>query len=339
MRLTGLLRNREIRNTLVFYGVLGILFSLCLYLQAGVIAAVLGIVSCLLYSFLYLRFTGQRYRQLENLSAQIDEVLHGNASNIMDDCQEGEMAILHSELEKLLLHMREQSEQLQGEKRLLADALADISHQIKTPLTSIHLLLERLNEPDLDLEERREMLWEISSFIRRIDWLLYALLKISRLDAEVVQFQKMKISVRNLVQKAMEPLAVPMDIRGISWQSNISEEISFYGDPEWSGEAILNVLKNCMEYTPEDGEISVTAEENALYTRILIRDNGPDIPAEDLPHLFERFYRGSQSYGAGIGIGLSLTQKIIQSQNGTIRVSNRSEGGPQFEIRFYKSTI
>lgn len=339
MRLTGLLRNREIRHILIFYGVLGILFSLLLYLQEGVPAAAVGIAACLLYSVLYLYFTGQRYRQIEHLSAQLDEVLHGHASNIMDDCQEGEMAILHSELEKLLLNMREQSEQLQGEKILLADALADISHQIKTPLTSIHLLLERLNEPDLDSEERRKMLREISSFTRRIDWMIYALLKISRLDAAVVQFQETKISVRDLVQKAVEPLAVPMDIRGISWQSNISEEISFYGDPEWSGEAIGNILKNCMEYTPEDGEISVTAEENALYTRILIRDNGPDIPSEDLPHLFERFYRGSQSYGTGIGIGLSLSQKIIQSQNGTIRVSNCSEGGPQFEIRFYKSTI
>lgn len=339
MRLTGLMRNREIRNVLVFYGVLGSLISLFLYLQTGVIAAVVGIVSSLLYSFLYLYFTGQRYRQLENLSAQLDEVLHGNSSNIMNDCHEGEMAILYSELEKLLLHMREQSEQLQREKVFLADSLADISHQIKTPLTSIHLLLERLSEPDLNLEKRREMLREINSFTRRIDWMIYALLKISRLDAEVVQFQKMKISVRNLVQNAVEPLEVPMDIRGISWQSNISEEISFYGDPEWSGEALGNILKNCMEYTPEEGEISVTAEENALYTRILIRDNGPDIPAEDLPHLFERFYRGSQSYGTGIGIGLSLSQKIIQSQNGTIRVSNRNEGGPQFEIRFYKSTI
>lgn len=339
MRLTGLLRNREIQNVFVFYGVLGILFSVFLYLQAGALAAVLAAISCLFYSWLYFYFTGKRYRQLEDLSAQLDEVLHGNANNIMDDCHEGEMAILHSELEKLLLRMREQAELLQEEKVFLADALADISHQIKTPLTSIHLLLERLNEPDLNLEERRKICQEISSFIRRIDWLLYALLKISRLDAKVVQFQKTQISVRNLVRKAVEPLEVPIDIRGIRLQTDISEEVSFYGDPEWSGEAIANILKNCMEYTPEKGEISVTAEENALYTRILIQDNGPDIPAEDLPHLFERFYRGSQSYGTGIGIGLSLSQKIIQSQNGTIRVRNCNKGGPQFEIRFYKSTV
>lgn len=339
MRISRLLRNEEIWKACVTYGVLGIVLTVLLYTQAGMVAAVLGIMSCLLYGMLYLYFTGKRYRGLENLAAELDEVLHGNASNIMDDCREGELAILHSELEKLLLRMREQSEQLQGEKVLLADALADISHQIKTPLTSIHLLLERLNEADLDSEKRREALWELGSFVRRIDWLIYALLKISRLDADTIQFQKKKIVVRDLVEKAVEPLAVSMDIRGIAWKSNIPQEVSFYGDPEWSGEAIVNILKNCMEYTPKQGVITVSAEENALYTRIWIHDTGPDIPAEDLPHLFERFYRGRQSHSSGIGIGLSLSRKIIHSHNGTIRVSNHSKGGPQFEIRFYKSVI
>lgn len=334
-----LLRNPEIWQALAAFVFAGMISSLLLWYCFGLEGVFVGLCGCLLYILLYLIFTGKRYRQIENLTIQLDAVLHEEASNLLEDCREGELAILHSELEKLLLRLREQSEQLQMDKIFLAEALADISHQMKTPLTSIRLILERLNEPELEIAERRKMIREIIAFIERIDWLVYALLKMSRLDAGAVQLGKEKILVRRLIQKAMEPLAISMDIRGILWECDITDEISFLGDPDWSEEALTNILKNCMEYTPEGGRIIVTARDNAIYTGLTIRDTGSDIPAEDLPHLFERFYRGSHPSGNGIGIGLSLAQRIIQSQNGTIRVSNHAEGGPVFEIRFYKSVI
>lgn len=339
MRLIHFWRNDEIKKVLILYAALGVLLSIFMGWRMGRDGMAAGVFVSLIYILLYLFFTGKRYRQIEELSAQLDAVLHGNQTGILSDCSEGELAILHSELEKLLLRLREQSDQLQNEKELLANALADISHQIKTPLTSIHLLLERFGETEMDMAKRQEMVCEITGFIERIDWLIYALLRISRLDAGAIRFQKRKISVRDLVEKAAEPLAISMDLRGIGWKADIPEEISFQGDPEWSGEAIANILKNCMEYTPENGTIMVMAEENAVYTRIEIRDDGEDIPQEDMPHLFERFYRGRQSSGGGVGIGLSLSQRIIQSQNGTIRVSNHKEGGPVFDIKFYKSIV
>ncbi len=339
MWLIKLLRNPEIRRAVGLFCAAGLLFSIVLCLFLGGTGLLLGFCGFAIYTLLYLRSTGGCYRQIESLTNQLDAVLHGEDTSLLQDCAEGELAILHSEIEKLILRLREQSEQLQSDKIFLAESLADISHQMKTPLTSIHLILERFNEPELNLAQRRNMVREVLVFLERIDWLVYALLKISRLDAGAVQFQKDRIAVGELLRKAVEPLAVPMDIRGILWDCTVSDTISFQGDLNWSVEAVTNILKNCMEYTPEGGSIIVQAHENAIYTSLEIRDTGDDIPAQDLPHLFERFYRGSCPSGGGIGIGLSLSQKIIQAQNGIIRVQNHPEGGPVFEIRFYKGVI
>lgn len=339
MRVMKLLRNPEIKRAVLLFGFVSILISVVLWFFLHGIGLLVGLCGFGIYTLVYLLLTERCYRQIENLTNHLDGVMHGEEDGLLQDCTEGELAILHSEIEKLILRLREQSEQLQSDKIFLAESLADISHQMKTPLTSIHLILERLNEPELDREERRRMVREVVCFIERIDWLVYALLKISRLDAGAVQFQKENIAVGELVQKAVEPLAVSMDIRGILWECHISDAVHFTGDLKWSVEAVTNILKNCMEYTPEGGRIIVDATENAIYTGLKVRDTGNDIPVEDLPHLFERFYRGSQPAGGGIGIGLSLSQKIIQSQNGTIRVRNHPEGGPEFEIRFYKGVI
>lgn len=332
-------RNPEVIRDVILYFIIAVLAT------AGTVffvdwkcgGIVLGI--CLLCLVLHIGITYRRYQRISDLVWNLDTVLHGEAEELLQDCEEGELAILRSQLNKILLRLREQSDLLQEDKIFLADALADISHQMKTPLTSIHLVIDKLSEEEMSGSTRRRMARELTSLVDRIDWLVYALLRMSKLDAGTVTLRQEKVSVRELIAKAYEPLAIPMDIHGIIWECYVEDTISFRGDLEWSAEAVSNILKNCMEHTPKRGCISVYAEENAVYTQIIIRDSGDGIKAEDLPHLFERFYRGKRQDIGSVGIGLSLAQKIIQTQNGIIRAGNAKEGGAEFTIRFYKGVI
>lgn len=145
--------------------------------------------------------------------------------------------------------------------------------------------------------------------------------------------------MRSLIREATEALEIPLDIRSQTLVVDCEEEVSYTGDRAWMREALSNIVKNCMEHTPEKGTIWVQAVENAIYTEIVVRDNGPGIEKKDLPHLFERFYKGENSSEKSVGIGLALARMIIASQNGTVSAENSKEGGAKFSIRFYKSTV
>ncbi len=292
---------------------------------------------CVLFTLLHGVSTYGRYRRIAVLSTDIDRILHGE-ENFSVDCQaEGELAILQSEIQKMLVRLREQQQRMQTDRRYLADSLADISHQLRTPLTSMHLLMARLSEPELPPEKRLKLLHDMKMLLSRIDWLITALLKISKLDAGTVQFRQETLLLSELLQRASEPLLVPLELRGITLLTDADG--SFTGDIAWTGEAIGNILKNCMEHTPAGGRIRIRAEENPLYTEICISDSGCGIGQEDLPHIFERFYKGKESDDSSYGIGLALARMIISGQNGTLKAENLSEGGAMFTIRFYKGAV
>ena len=170
----------------------------------------------------------------------------------------------------------------------------------------------------------------------RIDWLISSLLKIAKLDAGTIFLRHDKISLKSLIDKAAEPLAIPMELKEQTIEADISG--SFIGDLSWTAEAVGNILKNCMEHM-EQGTIYVTTREKSLYSEIIIRDTGPGIDKNDIPHLFERFYKGTNSSEQSVGIGLALSRMIIVKQNGTIKAENYKSGGAVFTIRFYKGTI
>ena len=220
----------------------------------------------------------------------------------------------------------------------LSDSLADISHQLRTPLTSLNLVLARLGG-ETDEQKRRRLVYEAGQLQERISWLVEALLKIARIDAGTAVFAKERVDASALVRTALEPFGIPMEIRGQTVQLSLQEGAGFLGDEDWSAEALGNVVKNCLEHAGEGGMLRVRTQENNLYTEFLIEDNGPGIAPEDLPHLFERFYRGKQSFGTGVGIGLALARMIMNVQNGTIKAENRPEGGARFTLRFYKGVV
>ena len=331
-----LLKNKEVRGALLWQlSVAVIACSICFWfdLRAGLTAVVLSMLLMMIYCI----GTYKRYRRIASLAADVNHVLHGDSSIDFDNYSEGELSILHSEIYKMTIRLREQQQKLMKDKEYLADSLADISHQIRTPLTSINLLVERLSASGLTDECRHQLTNELYGLLDRIDWLITTLLKISKLDAGTVQFNKETVSLEMLINKSCAPLLIPIELRG--QELIICAEGDFYGDPAWTSEAVGNIVKNCMEHTPDGGKIEIEAAENALYSEIVIKDNGTGVSAEDLPHIFERFYKGKDSDGKSFGIGLALSRMIIAGQKGTVKAENRKLAGAMFTIRFYKGTV
>lgn len=283
----------------------------------------------------HLFFSLKRYKDLAQLADQLDEILHGNRRRLLREEQEGELSILKNEISKMVIRLQEQAENLQKEKVFLADSIADISHQIRTPLTSITLVVSLLSETNITEERRCQLLRELKQLLKRIDWLINTLLKISKLDAGTIPLKKEEIEMTRLLQKAKEPLEISMELRGIQWNAVVEEKMVFQGDFAWTLEAVENILKNCMEHTPEGGKIVVHALENKIYTELTIEDDGEGVDKEDLPHIFERFYKGKNAGKDSIGIGLALAKTIMLSQSGTICAERRGEGGTRFILRFY----
>lgn len=277
-------------------------------------------------------------KALRQLGGEIDRILHGQEELTPGSYREGELAILRDEIYKMTVRLREQSERLSEDKRMLADSLADISHQIRTPLTTLNLMTARAAKEE-DAAERRRMMREMNRMLGRIDWLITALLKMSKLDADAICLERQTLRMEEFLQQALEPFAIQMEVREQRCRIEGADGIAFTADAAWTLEAVQNVLKNCLEYTPPGKTLVIRCQENPLYTEIAVLDEGPGIAPEDLPHLFERFYRGKNAQAASFGIGLALAQMIVNRQNGVICAENRKEGGSCFKIRFYKGNV
>lgn len=336
MIMTHFFRNPEIKKFLVIDILALILFSFAGF-SIGRNTGFL-VVGCGLFFILSALFlTWQRYRKLAALSLELDNMLHHQTPIHFENYTEGELSILQDELSKMTLRLTEQADALNRDKKYLANAMADISHQLRSPLTSIQLILSLLKEPDISSSRRMELLQELSQLLSRIDWLVESLLKMSKMDAGTAYLKHTSVSVSELLKEASEPLLIPFELREQTFTVHQKTGMEhFTGDLSWSVEAILNILKNCMEHTPIGGHISVFCQENTIFTELIIEDDGPGFSKKDLPHLFERFYKGENSGEQSIGIGLALSRMIISQQNGTLKAENRPNGGARFILKFYK---
>lgn len=331
-----LLRNSEVRKSLLLYLIISAVAIISAFLQDERVG-IFTLILCVVFIAAHLLTTYARYKHISELAFDVNRILHGDNEICLKKYSEGELAILHSEIYKMTIRLREQQQKLVDDKVYLADSIADISHQIRTPLTSINLLVQFLSEPNISEERRCKLSHELYVLLSRIDWLITALLKISKIDAGTVKFNRENISLDELLNKTCASLLVPIELRG--QEMSIKAEGSFCGDVLWTCEALSNIIKNCMEHTPEGGKIEVVAEENPLYTQIVISDNGSGISQDDLPHIFERFYKGKDSDENSFGVGLALARMIIVEQNGVIKAENRNPKGAKFTVRFYKGTV
>lgn len=332
-----IIRNPEFKRELVVYAVLTVAVALIGFFIRPVFGA-LALATGLLFCAVHIYFAHKRYREMEELSQKLNRILHGQDKLLIEESVEGELSILNSELHKMTLRLKEQADQLVADKVHLTEVIQDIFHQIRTPLTSMNLIVSMLREEKLPYERRLQMTQELKKQLERVQWLVESLLKLSKIDAGTAQFHIGSVPMAELVTKAADPLTIPMELREQTLRTQIADE-QVSCDLNWTTEALGNILKNCMEHTPPGGEISVTADENALYSELVVTDSGPGFQSEDLPHLFERFYKGQGSSEDSVGIGLALSRSILAAQNGTIKAENGLDGGARFTIRFYKSVV
>lgn len=298
-------------------------------------AGILATVSVAAFGAAFFVFTKARYHSIAQISNQIDLVLHHADCLFIGEAEEGELSILNSEITKMTRRIREQNHALQQEKERLADSLADIAHQLRTPLTSINLMLSLL-EKKADAGDRKALVRETEELLLRMDWLITSLLKLSRLDAGIVVFQEEQIDVNSLLVASLRPFLISIELHGIDVRIDAPKGVQITGDAGWLSEAIQNILKNCMESAGDHGEIEMVCTDTPLFTEITIHDSGAGFDPEDVPCLFDRFYRGKQANAAGYGIGLALCKMIITRQGATITAGNHPQGGAVFAIRFPK---
>ncbi len=329
-----MLRNREFRQFAILFSLIALIVVI-LGFVINTAAGILAIASAAAFGTAFFVFTKARYKNIARISDQIDLVLHNADHLYIAESDEGELSILHTEIKKMTSRLREQNTALKNEKEHLADSLADIAHQLQTPLTSANLILSLLaNNPDEN--ERKAFVRETKELLVRMDWLITSLLKLSRLDAGIVVFQSEQIDVNNLISAALRPFLIPMELHDIDVQIDAPNGMMIQGDSDWLSEAIQNILKNCIESIGKNGKIEIICTDNPLFIEIAIHDSGAGFEKEDLPCLFDRFHRGKNAGATGYGIGLALCKMVITRQGGTVTAKNHPQGGAIFAIRFPK---
>lgn len=295
-----------------------------------VLLGVIAIIVALIY-------TNKRDKSLRSINKYLDKVNNGNYELKIEDNGEDEISRLRNELYKTTILLRESAENSEKEKTNLSNSLADISHQLKTPLTSIRIMLDNIEEnPNMDEKTRNEFIEEIS---RQIDWissLVISLLKLAKFDAGAIVMQDTQINVKKLIDNVINNLAIMIDIKNIKIEEKIDEDVILRADYNWQLEALTNIIKNCIEHSKEDSKIKIEVENNSIFVKIKITDEGEGIAKEDLSHIFERFYKSKQVSENSIGIGLSLAKTIIEKENGYIKVDSELGKGTTFEIKYLK---
>ena len=272
-------------------------------------------------------------KEIEQLSEFVKGYSSGEELDIRVN-KEGSFNILKNDIYALVNTKNEQIKAVETERDSLSDYMADISHQLKTPITSMMIMADLLEEAEP--EKQTEFIHNIQVSLNKMEWLVGALLKMAKLDSGTAILQKEKIFIKELILHSAEPLAISMDLHGVKLCLNGNDTDSFQGDFGWSAEAITNILKNGIEHMENGGNLYVSWSEKSVYSEIEIEDEGNGISDEELPHIFERFYRGKTARHSGFGIGMAMAQSIFAKQNGTIKAQNREEGGAKFVIHVRK---
>lgn len=330
------MKNKEFRLMLMISAFATVLcFLICLFISTA--CAFISLTLGIILSVVFYVFTKQRYRKIEELNDYLSEVCSGNYDFAVNDNAEGELSILKNNLYKVMILLRTASEDAKKDKLYLADSLADISHQLKTPLTSMMIITEVLQD-EKDEEKRAGFIRIIEEQLEKMKWLITTLLKLSKLDSDTADFNMKSLNCADIIDRSINPFLVQAEIRKIKISKHVNPFI-FTGDENWSVEALENIIKNCLEHTSDGGTLNINTNSTTIYNEIEISDNGSGIAKEDLPHIFERFYHGKNSSAESVGIGLALSKAVFSKENANIDVKSKEGIGTKFTIRFYKFVV
>lgn len=277
------------------------------------------------------------YNDIKDMTDYVYNSSEGRNFEMNNKNQEGQIGLLKTELLKMTTVLKEKVELLNKEKIFLNDTISDISHQLRTPMTSLIILNDLMYE-DIPKETKIEFLDKIKSQLKRMEWLIKSMLKLSKLEAKVIDFKNEKVNINELIKRSLQPNLIPIELKNIDLSINGDKNIYYIGDINWSTEALVNVIKNCVEHTPKGGKLQINYDQNPLYSEIIIKDSGEGIDKNDLPNIFKRFYKGKSSTKEdSVGIGLAMAKSIIESQNGDIYVKSEKNKGAEFHIILHKT--
>lgn len=286
---------------------------------------------------IYLIYVITQEKKIAEINEYIKQINNKNYILKIEENDNGELSKLRNELYKTTVLLKETAEISEKEKENLSTAIADISHQLKTPLTSIRIMLDNIqDDPDMEKEVREDFLREISKQIDWISSLVVALLKIAKFDAGTIKMENNEINAKNLIDNIVSNLAILMELKNIEIITNVDEKATFIADYKWQQEALTNILKNAIEHSKHNSRIYITVENTNLFLKIIIKDEGSGIDKEDLKHIFQRFYKTKNSSENSIGIGLPLAKAIIEQSNGYIKVETKYGEGTSFEVKYIK---
>ena len=284
----------------------------------------------------FLRYNNSKDKKLNEITRYIEELNNRNYKLYIEDNTEDELSILKNEIYKTTVMLKEVAENSLKDKTDLKDSLSDISHQLKTPLTSIIIMLDNiLDNPKMEEKTRNEFIKDIKREIINLNFLVNSLLKLSKLDANSVSFILKNEKVIDIINESIKNVSTLCDLKNINIILDVDKNTQINCDFKWQVEAITNILKNCVEHSRENSNIKVRAINNKLYCKIEIEDNGVGIYKEDLPHIFERFYKGKNSSSDSVGIGLALSKSIIEKSNGYINAQSELGQGTKFIIKYF----
>lgn len=288
---------------------------------------------------LYFRYNYKRKNDIKDIIKYIEQINRRNYELEIDTISEDELSILKNEIYKTAVMLKEAALNSNKDKLNLKKSLEDISHQLKTPLTSILVLLDNLiDEPDMDSSIRNDFIIDIKRNVININFLVQALLKLSKFDANTVHFIKKENDLEMIVKEAIKNVSTLCDLRNINIRLNILENAKVECDAKWQIEAITNIIKNAIEHSKDNSSIIINIDNNRVYSKIEVIDFGDGISKRDIKHIFERFYKGENATSNSIGIGLALAKTIIEEDKGTIAVES-NESNTKFTIKYFKLTF
>ena len=332
-----MIKNKDFFKMIVTCGIITAVSAVAALCISGPVAGGIVFAACIILSIVCGLYTKNRYDDIDDLNTYLSKVLSGNDVPDITDQEEGELSILKTNIYKATTTLKFQKELLADDKRMLADAIADISHQLKTPLTSMMVMNDLLLNEE-DAAKREEFIKTQSSQLGRMNWLIQTLLKLSKLDAGTALLKNEDIKSSILVSDALKPFEIQMELKDIA-KNVTGPDIDITCDKNWTLEVIQNIIKNCIEHMDEGGLLRIETSETNLYTQIAVSDTGCGIDESDLPHIFERFYKGKNASKDSVGIGLALARTIMTSQHGDIIVESNKGEGSTFFVRFYKTIV
>lgn len=295
--------------------------------------SLLTVFACIVIA-VFIAYERKKSKDISDITKTIEKINSRIYDLDLDSNTEDELSILKNEVYKTTVMLREAADNSNRDKQNLKKSLEDISHQLKTPLTSIMIMLENLmDDPDMDRDVRDEFIRSIKKETASISFFVQSILKLSRFDSNTISFIKEDVRLRDIINDAVESVTALCDLRNVVITTDGDDELKLRCDRKWQTEAIGNILKNCVEHSPSGGEVSVRYSRNSVYTMIEISDSGDGIPPKDLPHIFERFYRGENASPGSVGIGLALSRSIINEEGGFITVDS-DENGTVFRIKY-----